>query len=126
MAQNGSLTTKQMLLVAALVAGNTQVVAFKAAGISPRTGARWMKDPAIQDALRMARKEAYNASITGMLSLVDDSIDILRTILHDKETTYGYKLSAVKTVLEHSRITFVDEDIDTRVARIEEEMRLAE
>jgi hypothetical protein len=73
-----TLSPKQLLLIAALVAGNPIVVAAKAAGVSEKTAHTWLKLVHVKVAYQQAKQELFNEQLDALRADVHLAIETLK------------------------------------------------
>lgn len=71
------LTSKQELLIAALLTERTYAAAAQAAGVSEATLYRWMHLPAFQEAYYQARRELINAAVGRIQAGIGQAVETL-------------------------------------------------
>lgn len=119
-----NLSIRQEKFILAYLSLPTLGAAARAAGVNEKTAARWLREAHVDAAIRRARREFYTASMQKLADLIDDAIDVLRKVIHDRKATYGVKLRAAEMILSHAHQAIVDEDIEARLMLVEEAMRL--
>ena len=72
------LSAKQEMLITALVAGNTIVVAAKVAGVGERTAYTWLKQPLFKHAYEDAKQAVFEETLEVLRSDVKTAIDTLK------------------------------------------------
>ena len=106
MATHGSpakdVSSKQAKFVDALLVGAQVAVAAKTAGISPRTAARWRKDPAIVAELQARRKELFNETLDAFRAGMPTAMALVLETIKDKATPRSVRLRAAQIWMEHA------------------------
>lgn len=113
------LTPKQETFIEALLAGNTLQTAAKAAGIGERTGQRWHKQPHIQAAYKVAQKRLFEQALTGLMLKAEKAIETLDGAMTNAET-YSVRVRAAQIVLEQAIAIYKTEELEQRLAALEE------
>jgi hypothetical protein len=90
------LTAKQETFIAALVAGANVTVASRTAGVSLKTGQRWMKKPIIATGLRHAKQEVFESKLEVMRDGVDIAIKTLTRNMGEDARPYVQVAAASK------------------------------
>jgi hypothetical protein len=72
------LSPKQDQFMAALLAGNSIIVAAKAVGIAERTAHNWLKLPHFQEAYKAAKQAVFDHALEGLQDDVTQAIDTLK------------------------------------------------
>src|ERR1051326_7000509 len=111
---------KMEAAVAALLTQKNQEEAARAAGISIATMLRWQKVPEFQKAYREARRDAHNQSIARLQHATSAAVSTLLKVMVDPNTPASTKVRAADSVLEHSAKAIELEDIDARLAALEQ------
>lgn len=123
MSVNDRLTVKQEQFIQCLLAGHNLVASAKLCNIGEATARRWHKSPDIQARVKKARREMYDQAVAGLLDLIDIALGELRATLRDQDEGHAVKLRAAALVLDHLHRHMIDQDIDERLARIEERLQ---
>jgi len=115
------LTTKQEGAIVALLASPSIAEAAKKVGIGTRTLFRWLQDPAFREAYRDARRETVSHAIAMLQAGAMEAVETLRNVMRDAEANAATKVSAAKAVLELSIKAVEVEDLEARIAALEEQ-----
>ena len=94
MSENVSLTPKQHRALVALVSSPTVGEAAKAAGVSERTLARWLSDPAFRMALGVAESDMIDGAVRAMIGDLAANHDTMRAIRDDLSNGPAVRLRA--------------------------------
>jgi phage terminase small subunit len=123
MATNGSpgkeLTSKQAKFVDALLVGSTVNTAAKTAGISPRTAARWRKDPALIAELQARRKALFNEVLDAFRTGMPAAIALVLETIRDKETPRSIRLRAAQIWIENGITVHRTDELEARIVELE-------
>ncbi len=111
---------KQEDAIVALLAHRTVEEAARAVGISTKTLLRWMKEPEFDAAYRAAKRAAFGQAIARLHHLSSAAVSTLGKVMLDPATPPSTKVRAADSVLNHTIKAIEDEDIEARVAALEE------
>jgi hypothetical protein len=110
---------KEAAIAALLTARNTEEAA-RSIGIGPATLRRWQKDPTFAAAYREELRLSYKQSIGRMHQASSAAVSTLLKVMVDPATPASTKVRAADSVLSHTAKAIEIEDIDARVAALEE------
>ena len=110
---------KDRAIVALLEHDSTERAA-EAVGIHPATLWRWLKQPKFQQALRAARREAFSRSIARLQQAASAAVATLVSIMNDQKAPAGSRVRAAQCVVELTQRGFASEDVEVRVAQLEQ------
>jgi hypothetical protein len=119
------LTSKQRLLIAALVSGSSILDAAKAVGISEKTAHAWRKQPAFLAAYQEARKQADHEIWQNAMQHLKNSVPKALEVLarhagaEDVEVTASTQLRAAVVLIERAIELNEIEEIKQRLDAIE-------
>ena len=117
MASNGMRKRETGPLVAALAGGATIREAARTTGLSERTIARRLKEPAFVAAVRAARADMTERAASMLADAASDAVKTLRNLLRsDKE---NIQLYAAKAILELGTKVREFEELEARVRALE-------
>ena len=111
---------KMELAVVALLTQRNHEEAARSVGISPATLLRWQKEPEFEKAYREARRAAYGQSIARLQQATGAAVSTLLKVMVDPGTPHSTKVRAADSVLDHSAKSIELEDIEARVAALEQ------
>jgi hypothetical protein len=94
--------------------------AAAAIGISDVTVWRWMKRPEFQEAYRNARRKSFSQSIARLQNASNAAVATLLRIMTDREAPAASRVSAADCVLHNALRGIEMEDLDVRLARLEQ------
>jgi hypothetical protein len=111
---------KQEEAIAALLTQRNVEDAAKSVGIAPKTLVRWMQIPDFQAAYREARRAAFGQSIARLQQASTAAVSTLLKIMVDPSAPASVRVRAADSVLDHSKQAIEIEDVEVRVAALEE------
>jgi len=114
------LGAKQEAAVIAMLTARSVEDAARVAGVAPRTLYRWLKEKDFDAAYREARRAAFSQAIARLQQMSGAAISVLGKVLVDPNTPASTKVRAVDSVLNHAAKAIELEDIEVRVAALEE------
>jgi AcrR family transcriptional regulator len=114
------LGAKQEAAVLAMLTARSVEDAARAAGVAPRTLYRWLKEKDFDAAYREARRAAFSQAIARLQQMSGAAISVLGKVLVDPNTPASTKVRAVDSVLNHAAKAIELEDIEVRVAALEQ------
>jgi len=106
--------------IAALLTHRNVDEAARAVGVDPKTLLRWMKEPEFDAAYREARRLAYGQSIARLQQAASAASSTLLKIMIDPNSPPSCRLRAADSVLSHAAKAIEIEDIEARVAALEQ------
>jgi hypothetical protein len=106
--------------VVALMTQRNVEEAAKATGISTQTLVRWLKIPDFQTAYREARRAAFGQSVARLQQASSAAVSVLMKIMLDSSSPASCRVRAADSVLDHAAKAIEIEDIEVRVAALEE------
>jgi len=116
---------KQEEAIAALLTQRNIDEAAKAAGISPNTLLKWMKDPEFDKAYREARRKAFGQSIARLQQGTSAAATTLLKLLIEPGTPASVRARVADSIFNHAAKAIELEDIEARLAELERGMELA-
>jgi hypothetical protein len=119
-ARGSTLGRKQEDAIAALLSQRSIDEAARVAGIGARTLLRWLKLPEFEAAYREARRKAFSQSIARLQQGSTVAATTLLKVMLDAATPASTKVRAAESILTHSAKAIEIEDIEARVAALEE------
>lgn len=111
---------KKELAIAALLAQRTVDEAAKAAGVSLTTLKRWMKLPEFRAEYLVVRREAVLQAHARLQQNSGAAASVLLRLMADPQTPASVRARAAECVLERAGKTLELDDLELRVARLEE------
>ena len=112
--------------VAALLVQRNLEDAARAGGISPKTLPRWMKEPEFDAAYRAARRAAFSQSIARLQQGSSAAATTLLKTMIDPNTPASVRVRAAECVMNQATKAIEIEDIEARVAALEQEHQKTE
>jgi transposase-like protein len=113
-------TRKKEEAIAALLTQRNVEEAARAAGIGTQTLLRWLKIPEFQKAYREARRAAFGQSIARLQQASSAAVSTLLKVMVDPNAPASTRVRAADSVLDHGAKAIEIEDIDARVAALED------
>jgi transposase-like protein len=110
---------KDEAIVALLTQRNIDEAA-KAVGIAPNTLLKWMKEPEFDTAYREARRLAFRQSVSRLQQASGAAVSTLLKIMVDATAPHSTRVRAADSVLDHAAKAIEIEDIEVRVAALEQ------
>jgi transposase-like protein len=121
MATPGSkFTRKREEAIAALLNQRNIEEAAKSIGIGTQTLLRWLKIPEFQTAYREARRSAYGQSIARLQQATSAAVSTLLKIRVDTNSPPWTRVRAADSDLDHAKQAIEIEDVEIRVAALEQ------
>jgi hypothetical protein len=117
-------TRKMEEAVAALLTERNVQEAARVAGVGTQTLLRWMKVPEFDKAYRDARRAAFGQSIARLQQASTAAVSTLLKIMVDVNAPPSTRVRAADSVLNHSKHAIEIEDIEARVAELEQRAEL--
>lgn len=106
--------------IAALLSQRNVAEAARAAGIGTQTLLRWLKLPEFQTAYREARRAALSQSNARLQQASSAAVSTLLKIMVDASAPASTRARAADRILEHAKHALENEDIEVRVAALEQ------
>jgi transposase-like protein len=122
-APKGCRVNKKEQAILALLQHGSVEKAAQGVGIHPSTLWRWLKQPAFQQKLREARREAFSQSIGRLQQASPAAVGTLLRIMTDGHAPAGSRVRAAESVLAQSQKSFELEDLEVRIAQLEKSAR---
>ncbi len=114
---------KKEAAIAALLSNRNFEEAARAAGISIATLTRWQKMPEFKADYREARRAAFGQAIARLQYGSSAAASTLLKIMVDPNSPASCRVRAADSVLDHTAKAIEIEDIEARVAAIEQSMK---
>jgi hypothetical protein len=111
--------------IVALLTNRSIEEAARATGIEPNTLLRWMKLPEFQKAYREAKWAAFGQSTARLHYLTSAAVSTLGKIMLDSKTPPATRVRAADSILDHTIKAIETEDIEARVAELEQAEELS-
>jgi hypothetical protein len=116
---------KQEDAIVALLTQRNMEDAAKSVGISPKTLLRWLKIPEFQTAYRDARRAAYSQATARLQQATGAAVSTLLKIMVDTSAPPSTRVRAADSVLDHAKQAIEIEDVEVRVAALEQAAELS-
>ena len=114
------LSRKQEQAIAALLSEPTICAAAKHIGVNEATLYRWLQHEEFQTSYRQARRESVTQAIAGLQQACGEAVQTLREIMTDSEAPASSRVTAARAVLDTALRAVELEDIEERVAALED------
>jgi len=115
---------KQEEAIAALLTQRNLEDAAKSVGIAPKTLLRWLKIPEFDAAYRQARRAAYGQATARLQQATSAAVSTLLKIMVDTNAPASTRVRAADSVLDHAKQAIEIEDVEVRVAALEQAAEL--
>jgi hypothetical protein len=99
--------------------------AAKSIGIATQTLVRWMKIPEFQTAYRDARRASYSQATARLQQATGAAVSTLLKIMVDTNAPASTRVRAADSVLDHAKQAIEIEDVEVRVAALEQAAELS-
>ena len=119
-ARGSTLGRKQEDAIAALLAQRSIEDAARVAGVGARTLLRWLKLPEFDTAYREARRKAFGQAVARLQQGTSAAATTLLKVMIDSSTPASVRVRAADSVFNHSAKAIEIEDIEARVAALEQ------
>ena len=112
------LTRRQLKFVAALMESTTVAEAAHRAGIGEKTAHRYLKEPAVQNAIRAAGREQLESLTRRLRRLGQDAAETLGAAMQVEDASWSPRIKAADSVI--GRLLKVSEllDLEERVTAL--------
>jgi phage terminase small subunit len=117
------LTRRQLKFVAALMESTTVAEAAHRAGIGEKTAHRYLKEPAVQNAIRAAGREQLESLTRRLRRLGQDAAETLGAAMQAEDASWSPRIKAADSVI--GRLLKVSEllDLEERVTALGQALR---
>jgi hypothetical protein len=123
MGHGEKFTRKMEAAIIALMVEPTIPAAAKAAGVSYTSLWRWLQDPAFQIEYRKARRLALGQATAQLQQAASAAVKALKEIVEDTKAPASSRVMAARTVLEMGMKAIELEDMETRLAAVEQAVK---
>jgi len=113
------LSPKQMLLISALLAGNSIISSSKIANISEKTAHLWLKQPHFKQALEEAKQEAFNEKLGILRDGLSLALRTLMSLMTDKETPSAVRARCAQVWVEQAIEVYRTNELEERLKELE-------
>lgn len=111
--------------IAALLTQRNVDEAAKSIGISTQTLVRWMQVPEFDEAYRKARRAAFGQATARLQQATSAAVSTLLKIMVDTNAPASTRVRAADSVLDHASKAIEIEDVEVRVAALEQAAELS-
>ena len=118
------IARKQEDAIVALLTQRNIEEAAKSVGVVPKTLLRWMQVPEFDKAYREARRAAFGQSIARLQQASTAAVATLLKVMVDPNSPASTRVRAADSVLNHSKHAIEIEDVEVRVAALEQAAEL--
>jgi hypothetical protein len=118
---HGSRAGKREMAIASLLVSRTHGEAATASGISLRTLQKWLTEKSFSEAYQRAKTELVVGTTTQLRAHGIKAVETLSRIASDMEAAPAAQVSAARSILEYLYRSHEDEDISSRLDRLESE-----
>lgn len=122
MAGGEKLSKKKELAIAAILTCPTLKDAAKQIGISEPTLFRWLQRSDFQESLKQAKKQAVQQATSSLSQICHEAVHNLRKVMNDNTAPASSRVAAAKTVLDSGLRGIELEDLDARLANLEQQL----
>ncbi len=112
---------KHQKAITALLSCRTIAEAAKQAGVSERSLYNWLGEEAFQGEYRRARWQAAGQAIAKLQSIASEAAAALQDVYSDRENPASARVSAARTVLELTVKATELENLEMRIAALEQQ-----
>lgn len=116
------LTGRQLKALDALISCDTITEACEVSGISRSTMFRYQQDPEFSKELKAAKRQLVNRAILRLQQACGDASRTLAEICRDKDAPTSAWVSASREILNNSLRAIEVEDIEERLAELEQRL----
>ena len=119
-ARGSTLGRKQEEAIAALLSQRSIEDAARVAGVGVRTLLRWLKLPEFDAAYRDGRRKAFGQAVARLQQGTSAAATTLLKVMIDSSTPASVRVRAADSVFNHAAKAIEIEDIEARVAALEQ------
>ena len=117
-------TRKKEEAIAALLTQRNIEEAAKSIGIGTQTMLRWLKIPEFEKSYREARRAAYSQATARLQQATGAAVATLLKIMVETSSPPSVRVRAADSVLNHAKQAIEIEDVEVRVAALEQAAEL--
>ena len=117
---SGKFSRKHEQAISALLTQPTLAEVATTVGVGEATLRRWLQQESFQAAYRQARREAVGQAIARLQQVTTVAVNTLEAILINPTARESAKVTAARTVLELALRTVELEDLEARIAALEQ------
>ena len=115
---------KREAAILALLTARSIEDAARTAGVPPRTLHRWLLEPEFDAAYRKARRNAFAQATARLQQATGAAVSTLLKIMVDMNAPASTRVRAADSVLDHASKAIEIEDVEVRVAALEQAAEL--
>jgi len=115
---------KREAAILALLTARSIEDAARTANVPPRTLHRWLQEPEFDAAYRKARRAAYSQATARLQQATGAAVSTLLKIMVDTNAPPSTRVRAADSVLDHAKQAIEIEDVEVRVAALEQAAEL--
>jgi hypothetical protein len=116
---------KQEEAIAALLTQRNVDEAAKSIGVTQQMLLRWMQIPEFDAAYRKARRAAFSQSTARLQQATSAAVSTLLKMMVDTNAPPSVRVRAADSVLDHAKQAIEIEDVEVRVAALEQAAELS-
>jgi hypothetical protein len=116
---------KREAAILALLTARSIEDAARTAGVPPRTLHRWLLESDFNAAYRKARRAAYGQATARLQQATGAAVSTLLKIMVDQNSPPSVRVRAADSVLDHASKAIEIEDVEVRVAALEQAAELS-
>ena len=119
------LSAKKEAAILALLTARSIEDAARTADVPPRTLYRWLQEPEFDAAYRKARRAAFAQATARLQQATGAAVATLLKIMVDTNAPPSTRIRAADSVLDHATKAIEIEDVEVRVAALEQAAELS-
>jgi hypothetical protein len=119
------LGPKKEAAILALLTARSIEDAARTAEVPPRTLYRWLQEPEFDAAYRKARRAAFAQATARLQQATGAAVAMLLKIMVDTNAPPSTRVRAADSVLDHATKAIEIEDVEVRVAALEQAAELS-
>jgi hypothetical protein len=116
---------KREAAILALLTARSIEDAVRTAGVPPRTLHRWLQEKEFDAAYRKARRAAFAQATARLQQTTGAAVSTLLKIMVDTNAPPSTRVRAADSVLDHATKAIEIEDVEVRVAALEQAAELS-
>jgi hypothetical protein len=117
------LSRKQQKALSALVAQPTLALAAAQVGVTPRTLYRWLaENEAFRTEYWRLQREIVNNATYQLVKASNNAVNCLISVMNDAEAPPAARVAAAKLVLEMAFRSIEMDELEVRIAKLEEQI----
>ena len=116
------LSRKKEQAISALITEPTIPAAAEQVGVNAVTLWRWLQLPNFKEEYRKARREAVSQAVAKLQRVSGEAVEALADVMNNKRAPASSRVQAARAVLELAIKAIEMEDLESRLAALEEDM----